>query len=131
MGWGGHAPGSTRRPCSRSTRPLEPVKFARGDVVVADAALLVGRRCPENEGPFGPGVVVGAVLGRLRHDLELVDDLSSLSVGGAEAVGAGVASAEDDDALALCLDTAGRVDALAGVEAVLLGEVLHGVVYAG
>ena len=52
-------------------------------------------------------------------------------MGGAEAVGSGVAAAEDNDALALGLDAARGIDGLAGVQAVLLGEVLHGEVDTG
>ena len=57
-----------------------------------------------------------------------MDDFSALPVGGAQAVGAGVAAAEDDDPLALGGDPVG--DAFAGQGAVLLGQVFHGEMHA-
>ena len=52
-------------------------------------------------GQVGHGVRVGPVVGRPRHDLELVDRRRALAVRGAQAVGAGVAAADDHDVLAL------------------------------
>ena len=42
----------------------------------------------------------GAIVRRLGHDLELMDAGGLVAVGSAEAVGAGVAAADDDDVLA-------------------------------
>ena len=64
------------------------------------AALLVGRRRAEHERPGRPRGGVGPGVGRPGHDLELVDRRRALAVRGAEAVGAGVAAADDDDVLA-------------------------------
>ena len=48
-----------------------------------------------------------ALLGRNRHQLELVDRQRALAVRRAEAVGAGVAAADDDDVLVLRRDELG------------------------
>ena len=64
------------------------------------AALLVGRRRAVHQRPRRPRGRVGPGVGRPRHDLELVDRRRALAVRGAEAVGAGVAAADDDDVLA-------------------------------
>src|ERR1035437_8506843 len=59
-------------------------------------------------GPLRPRVVVGAGLGRPGQDLELRDALRALADGRADAVGAGVAAADDDDVLAGGGDGRGR-----------------------
>src|SRR5918997_1949664 len=74
-----------------------------GDGEVALPALLMCRVCVEDQGPVGPGEVVG-VLGRLRAMGEDLDRGAALAVGVAQAVGARVAAAEDDDVLALGTD---------------------------
>ena len=71
------------------------------DAVDALAALLVRRRHPEDVRPRGPRVGGRARVGRAGQDLELVDRRRALAVRGAEAVGAGVAAADDHDVLAL------------------------------
>jgi hypothetical protein len=58
------------------------------------------------EGPWRGG---GTRLRRLGHDFELVDAPGSLTVDGAEAVGAGVAATDDDDALVLGIDRLGGI----------------------
>ena len=95
------------------------------DAVIADSALLVGGGGAEDDGPLGPGVAGGAVGGRLGQEFVLADQFGALSVGGAEAVGAGIAAAEDDDALALGGQAAFGIYGLAGVDPVLLGKVFH------
>src|SRR5439155_1101384 len=92
----------------------------RRDRVDALAALLVRTRHAEDVGPLGPGVVRGARVGRPRQELELVDGERALAVHGAEAVGARVASADDDDALAL-----GRDEFLVGDQVTLAALVLE------
>ena len=57
-----------------------------------------------DDGPLGPGVVGAALLRRLREKLKLVYNLRALAVGRAQAVGARIAAAEDDDPLALGRD---------------------------
>ena len=49
----------------------------------------------------GQGLSGARLVGRAGDDLELVDALAALAVDGAQAVGAGVAAADDDHALAL------------------------------
>src|SRR6266508_5314658 len=58
------------------------------------AALLVRGRHAEDERPCRPWVGVGTLVRRARQDLELVDRLGALPPRGAEAVGAGVATAD-------------------------------------
>ena len=69
--------------------------------VDALTALLVGRGHPVDHGVGRPGHRLGAFLGRARHDLELVHRRRAVTVRGAEAVGPGVATADDHDVLAL------------------------------
>ena len=52
-------------------------------------------------GQSGHGLLVGARVGRPRQQLELVHRARALAVRRAEAVGAGVAAADDDDVLVL------------------------------
>ena len=96
------------------------------DGPVAEAAFLVRAFGAELQRPERPGGGGGAAVGRLGHDFPLMDDGSALAMGGAEAVGAGVSAADDEDALAVGGDGAGLVDAVALVAAVLLGQELHG-----
>ena len=78
-------------------------------------------------GHSGQGVEGARSLGRLGHDFELVDGLRVLAMAGAEAVGAGVAAADDHDALAGGQNPAGSSSTLvAFAAAVLLGQELHG-----
>ncbi len=51
-------------------------------------------------GPLGPGVVGGAGFGGLGHDFQLGDAGAAVADGGAHAVGARVAAADDHDILA-------------------------------
>ena len=46
--------------------------------------------------PFGPRIVGGAIHRRLRQNFELHEDLAAVAHRGADAVGAGVAAADDD-----------------------------------
>ena len=74
----------------------------------------------------GPRLVVGALRGLLRHDLQHGHALGALTDGGAQAVGAGVAAADHDDVLVLRVDAVDRflaVDAAGGVRQVLHREV--------
>ena len=64
------------------------------------AALLVGGRRAQDERPQRPRVVGRAVAGGLGHDLELVHRRGALTVRRAQAVGPGVAAADDDDPFA-------------------------------
>ena len=90
----------------RDLQRLDPAALvadeaAGGDRVDPLAALLVGRGDAEDVRPLRPRVVRRALVGRARDDLELVDARRALAVGGAQAVGAGVAAADDDHVLAL------------------------------
>ena len=66
------------------------------DRVFADAPLLVRGAGPEDVRPLRPGVVGLPVLGGLGVDLELIDRLRPLAMDRPQAVGAGVAAADDD-----------------------------------
>ena len=82
------------------------------DAPVADAAFFVRAFGAQLQRPQRPRRGGGALVGRLGHDLELVHALCALAMAGAEAVGAGVAAADDEHALAVGED--GR--AWSGVE---------------
>ena len=110
-------------------------EFDAVDGPVADAAFFVRAFGAQLQRPERPGRGRGALGGRLGHDFELVDALGALAMAGAEAVGAGVAAADDDDALAGGEDepaahVAGVVFGVALVAAILLGQELHGEVNA-
>ena len=65
------------------------------------AAFLVrGRRAVDHRPRAATGCVGARVSGGRGQDLELVDRRRALAVHGAEAVGAGVAAADDHDVLA-------------------------------
>ncbi len=74
--------------------------------------------------PVGPGH--GAVFFHrgLGHDFELGHAGRAVAVAGAHAVGAGVATADDDDVLAIRAQLA--LELVAGIDLVLLGQELHG-----
>ena len=94
---------------------LDLVRAQRADVavVVAEEALGVhrvdalaalfvrGRRRGRSSGTSATACASGRVVGRAGQDLELVHARRALADRGAEAVGAGVAAADDHDALAL------------------------------
>ena len=68
------------------------------------------------------------MLGRLGHDFDLGNAGRALAVGGADAVGTGIAAADDDDVLAGCRNrTIGGSAHLvvAGVALVLLTQEIH------
>ena len=77
-------------------------------------------------GYVGHGWLSGRSLARPGHDLQLGHRRGALPVRGAEAVGAGVAAADDHDVLALGGDLA--LDGLAERDPVGLREELHGLV---
>ena len=52
-------------------------------------------------GPLGPGIVSRALERRLRENFDLDDALATVAHRGADAVGAGVAAADDDDVFVL------------------------------
>lgn len=59
---------------------------------------------PENPGPLRPGVPRGASLRRLGKKLQVDQGLAAVAERGANAVGARVASANNDDGLVLGAD---------------------------
>src|SRR5438309_5504379 len=93
--------------------------------VDALAALLVGRGDPEDIGPLGPGIVRSAAVGWPRQQLELVHGARALAMHGPEAVGAGVAAADDHDVLAAGGDEPVVGDRVALAALVLERQVLH------
>ena len=93
--------GPTRTACNCFTLPFSsPVNLMllmlQSRMPPSSCALSV-RSC---SGQSGHGVEAARCLGRLGHDLELVHALCALAMAGAEAVGAGVAAANDQHALA-------------------------------
>src|ERR687890_1103016 len=96
-----------------------------GDGEASLAALLVGWVGVQDEGPVGPGEVVGA-LGRLRAVGEDFDRGAAFAVGVTETVRARVTAAEDHDVLAGGGDLHLRVRREAGDPPVLLHQVVHG-----
>src|SRR5204863_499429 len=90
------------------------------------APLLVRAGHAEDVRPLGPGVVGGARVGWPWQQLELVDRDGALAMDRAEAVGAGIAAADDHDTLALGRDEAIVRDRVALAASVLERQVLHG-----
>src|SRR5262249_56682161 len=69
------------------------------DGILPAASFLMRQGNTEDVRPLRPGVRGGARVGRARNDLELVHALAALAMHGAQAVGAGVAAADDDHML--------------------------------
>ena len=94
------------------------------DLPVALAPFFVRGGEAEDLGPERPGGLRVLVLGRARVVVELEDRAGLLAVAGAQAVGGGVAAADDDHVLAGGQD---RVAVERGAEAaaVLLGQERH------
>src|SRR5262249_6741061 len=101
-------------------------KALRGDRIDPLAALLVGAGDAEDVGPLGPRIVGGALIGWPRQEPELMDGPGTLTVHRAQAVGAGIATADDDDALALRRNELCLGDRVALAAPVLERQVLHG-----
>ena len=76
-------------------------------------------------GQSGHGLFGRARVGRARQQLELMHGAGALAVRGAEAVGAGVAAADDDDVLVLRRDEPIVGDVVALAAAVLQRQILH------
>src|SRR4051812_23183060 len=91
--------------------------------------LLVGGRHAVHEVPLRPRVVLGATVGWARHDLELRHAGRTLTVNRAEAIGAGVAAADDDHPLAMDVD--GRRVDVAFLHPVGQRQVLHRLMNSG
>ena len=114
-------------PCSARTRPSSPANSRGRDRVNAIAAFFVSRRGAEDVRPQRPRIVGGALIRRCRHQLELRHRRRALAMHGAEAIGAGIAAADDDDVLAGGVDPRHIV---AFAVAVLLRQVIHREVHA-
>ena len=102
---------------------LVALEVGGGDGVDPIATLLVRGGDLVEHRERRPGLARVPLLARLRHDLQLSDGGRALTVGGAHAVRARVAAADDDDVLALGGDRGRHVVALLH----LVGErqVLH------
>ena len=105
------------------TLPSFAEELLGGDGVDPLPRLLVRRGDPEGHRVRRPRLTSGPRLGRLRHDLELGDRRRALAGRGAEAVGAGVAAADDHDVLAGRDDLV--LDLFAERDPVGLGQELH------
>src|SRR5580692_3408080 len=97
-----------------------------GDGEIARGAFLVARRGAQLQRPVWPGQRLVLMLRRLRQNLEVRHRRRSLPERSADAVGAGVAAADDDDVLALGEDRRAVVRRLAADAAVLLRQKIHG-----
>ena len=71
------------------------------------------------------------LVGRARHDLEIGDRQRALADRGADAVGAGVAAADDDHVLAAGEDRLHVAERLVAHAPVLLRQKIHGEMDAG
>ena len=126
----GRRSSSTRTPCSATSRPPSPsrcvVRNANSRAPPSSCELDVRN----TSGHAGHGFARRARVRRRRHQLDLRDRRRALAQRGAEAVGAGVAAAEDDHALA----ARRRATAPARsppTDLVLLDEVVHREQHAG
>eukprot|EP00042_Codosiga_hollandica_P012252 m.27506 g.27506 ORF g.27506 m.27506 type:complete len:361 (+) comp39781_c0_seq1:890-1972(+) len=79
--------------------------------------------------PVGPGQRAVLHFGRLGQQLELGDALGAVAVAGAHAVAAGIATADDDDVLAVGAQLV--LQLVASVDLVLLRQEFHREVHAG
>src|SRR5258708_20981057 len=75
--------------------------------------------------PEWPGCQRRALLGRLRHNLELVHGERLLPMAGSEAIGAGITASDNDHALASGQNLRLRLDGVPQVAPVLLRQVFH------
>ena len=73
----------------------------------------------------GQGLCGERLVRRARDDLELMNALAAMAVHRAQAVGAGVAAADDDHVLAVGRDEVLLINRVAGAAAVLTGQVIH------
>src|SRR2546425_399169 len=100
------APAIRRRP-SEMHRRLERVKRPNTSLLVASeslgrhrkqplASLFMSGRDAKDVRPQRPRIAVGPRVGRTREQLELIHGPGTLPVHRAQAVGAGVAAADDD-----------------------------------
>jgi hypothetical protein len=110
--------------------PVLSLELGRRDAPVALTAFLVGVARAQLHRPMRPRRRLGAVLRWLREELELEHLRRALTMAGADAIGPGVAAADDDDALSFRRDRAAGGDDVARDAAVLLHEILHGEVHA-
>ena len=91
---------------------------------IALAALFMRALGAQLQGPQRPGSAGRALQGRHGHDLKLVDGLGLMAVAGAQAIRAGIAAADDYDALA---GGANLIrNRVAGDHFILLRQELHG-----
>src|SRR5665213_3284040 len=126
----GHSHLSVRIPRPVDARADEPLDAAvatlealRRDRPVTLASLFLRRRRAQLDRPVGPRQRLVFVLGRLRQQFELHDRQRALAVGRADAVGPGVATADDDHVLAGRGQL--RLHAIAGDDTVLLRQEIH------
>src|SRR5919201_6763508 len=95
------------------------------DTPLARAAFLVRVGGAQLHRPQWPGCRAGAFGRWLRDQRELLNAPRALPDAGAGAVGAGVAAADDHDALAPRIDERFLIDGIAGKTAILLREKVH------
>src|ERR1035438_3176427 len=101
-----------------------------GDSPIARAAFFVRGFDAQLHGPERPRGGRRAIVGRFGQQLELGDTGRALAMTRPQAIGAGVAAADDDHALAGGQDGLGFRHRVAFVAAVLLRQKLHGEVNA-
>ena len=95
------------------------------DVVVADSALLVGRRRAEDIRPLRPGIIRSSLFRGFGQQLKLINYFGALPVGGTQTVRPGISAAQNDYPFALGGNVFFRVYCLTGQQLVLLGQVIH------
>ena len=100
-------------------------EFAGRDAPVADAAFFVSAFNAQLHGPERPRRLRRTLVGRLGHDFELMNRQRLLAVARAQAVGAGVAAADDDHALAGGENFDRWIERVAEATLVLLREEFH------
>ena len=87
--------------------------------------FFLRRRCTKLQRPVRPGQQLVLLLRRDRHDFELGHGQRALPDRGADAVGAGVAAADDDDMLRAGEDRLVALHRLAADAAILLRQEFH------
>ena len=102
---------STFEPWSFLTRPCSsPLKRCVDTEIHALAALFMRGRHAEDVRPLRPWVVGRARVRRSRQQLELMNRQRALAMDGAETIGAGIAAADNHDALPFRADEVGVGD---------------------
>src|SRR6202521_5566576 len=104
---------------------MRATKFCSRQAPVAHAPFFMCALDAQLHRPEWPWRQRRALLGRLRHDLELLHGKRLLPMAGAEAIGAGIAASDNDHTFASRQNLSSRIDGVAQIAAVLLWQVIH------